>query len=223
MEIEGSREGLLGLVRHQVDGLFTLSAAEAETLRLRLDRALTRTERCFAAIDSPYYRSASSADGVRFSPFQSSQYTIFLYFLSRSVAEEDGRLADKLYYLNKTLNSVDLYHGVALPDIFVLDHPLGSVIGRGTFGDHFAFFQNCTVGNSAGEYPVLGRHVYLMPGSQVIGRCRIGDRVIVGANAYVKDTDVPSQTLVFGASPNLILKPARAEHFARLSFFVADR
>ena len=52
-----------------------------------------------------------------------------------------SKTCDKIYYLNRLLNSVDLFYKVTLPDIFMLDHPLGSVIGRGTFGNYFSFYR----------------------------------------------------------------------------------
>ncbi|WP_165043829.1 hypothetical protein [Adlercreutzia sp. ZJ138] len=38
----------------------------------------------------------------------------------------------------------------------------------------------------------------------------MGDYVIFAANTYVIDTDIPSGSLVFGQSPNLIIKE---DHF----------
>lgn len=42
--------------------------------------------------------------------------------------------------------------------------------------------------------------------SSLIGKCDIGDNVILGAGALVKDAVIPSNSLVFGQSPNLIIK-----------------
>ncbi|MEI3307782.1 MAG: hypothetical protein V8R48_02790 [Eggerthella lenta] len=36
--------------------------------------------------------------------------------------------------------------------------------------------------------------------------------MIIGANAYVKDTDIPSGSIVFGQSPNLILKEGKLDY-----------
>lgn len=40
----------------------------------------------------------------------------------------------------------------------------------------------------------------------IIGDSHIGDNVTLGAGALVKDTDIPSNSLVFGQAPNLIIK-----------------
>lgn len=46
-------------------------------------------------------------------------------------------------------------------------------------------------------------------GTSIIGKCRIGDNVILGAGALIKDEDVPDNSLVFGQSPNLLIKKNR--------------
>ncbi len=141
-----------------------------------------------------------------FNPFHSAQYTIFLYYYSNIMGKSNSLLADKLYYLNKVLNSCDLFHQVELPDIFFTDHPVGSVMGRAKYSDFFSFAQNCTVGNNNGIYPVIGKNVRMCANSMILGNCHIGDNVILGANTCIKDENIPENALVFGSSPNLIIK-----------------
>ena len=49
----------------------------------------------------------------------------------------------------------------------------------------------------------------MMSDSKILGNSIIGDHCIIAANAYVKDTNIPDHSLVFGQSPNLIIKPYR--------------
>lgn len=42
--------------------------------------------------------------------------------------------------------------------------------------------------------------------SKILGNAQIGSHVIIGANAYVKDEDIPDNCIVFGESPNLKIK-----------------
>jgi serine O-acetyltransferase len=195
------------LVAKQLDNLFMLRKAERALLKRAIAGALERAEYCFARTDNKYYRK----DGAPyFNPFHSGQYCIFLYFLSRELVAKDGPeslLADRVYYLNKALNGLDLYHAVEMPRVFMLDHPVGSVLGRARYGEFFSFTQNCTVGNNHDLYPTFGRNVSLMSGAKVAGRCIVGDDVIIAANAFVKDTDIPPRSIVFGSSPNLVIKP----------------
>ena len=39
-------------------------------------------------------------------------------------------MKDKLFLLNKALHGCDIYYEVALPSVFLLVHPLGTVLGR---------------------------------------------------------------------------------------------
>jgi serine O-acetyltransferase len=93
-----------------------------------------------------------------------------------------------------------------MPDIFMLDHPLGSVIGRGNFGNFFSFSQGCTVGNNKGIFPSIGENVKMYSNSKIIGKSTIGNNVIISANTFIKDQDIGSDVIVFGASPNLVMK-----------------
>lgn len=208
MKIAISRNELDKLVYRQLSNIFAFDERhEGETLSQAIDGALERCAYCFARTDNKYYRM----DGeVFFNPFQSAQYCIFLYYLSVEAfarAEPPSTLADRIYYLNKALNSVDLYYQVQLPRVFMLDHPLGSVMGRATYGEYFKFRQACTVGNNHNLYPVIGNHVEMLAGSMIVGDCRIGDHVVISANAYVKDAEIPSHSVVFGRSPDLIIRP----------------
>ena len=108
-----------------------------------------------------------------------------------------------MYYLNRTLNSIDLYYEVELPLVFFLDHPLGSILGRAQYGEYFSFGQAVTVGNNKGIYPTFGEYVKLHAGSIVIGDTAIGKNVIVSANTVIKDSTIPDSSIVFGQSPNL--------------------
>jgi serine O-acetyltransferase len=140
-------------------------------------------------------------------PCHSGQYLIYLYFFSNVCSNiGEKNLADKLYYLNKIMHSVDIYHEVALPESFFFEHPVGTVLGRAKYGNKFFAMQNCTVGGNKGKYPIIGENVKLYSGAKILGNCIIGDNVSVSANTYIKDTDIPDDTIVFGTYPNLILK-----------------
>ena len=138
---------------------------------------------------------------------------IFLYYMSNELYKrgKSSELCDKVYYLNKIMNSVDLFYAIELPERFGAEHPVGSVMGRAKYGDNLYFYQNCTVGgvetkDGPESYPVLGNNVLLCANSSIIGKCNIGNNVKLGAGALVKNQDIPDDSLVFGQSPNLIIK-----------------
>lgn len=206
MIISPSVKTLNKLIRHQIHNLFLLEAVEKEVLATSLPETLRKAEKCFSQSENKYYRKNGE---VFFSIYHSGQYCIFLYFLARQVflgSPENRNLADKIYYLNKSLNGLDLYYEIVMPEVFHLDHPVGSVMGRAIYGNNFTFAQLCTVGNNKGIFPKIGENVQMLSGSKILGQCNIGDNVIVSANTYIKDADIPANSLVFGSSPSLVIK-----------------
>lgn len=205
--VKGGSKKLLDLLSLQLKNLFFLEKDERKILKKMLPIVLKRCEHCFSGATDKYY---FFNDYVVLSPYHSGQYCIFLYYFAntifRSNEVECQALADKLYYLNKTLNGLDLFYEVRMPDIFFVNHPVGSVIGRAEYGDYFNFRQNCTVGNNKGVYPRICENVKMMSGSKVLGKSFIGSNTIISANAYVKDADIPECSIVFGQSPNLVIR-----------------
>lgn len=206
MLFEIPKEDILkGLIR-QLNSFFSLSDAEINVINAIGDNVFERCEYNFSKNENKYYTRNGE---TYFNPYHSGQYTVFLYYFSNSIFKEEKghlQLADKIYYLNRTMNGCDMFYEVELPKIFRLDHPLGAVIGRGIFSNYFAFSQTCTVGNNNNIFPVIGEHVTMSAGSMILGNCKIGNNVILGAGACVKDQDIPDNSMVFGSSPNLIIK-----------------
>lgn len=148
---------------------------------------------------------------IRFDAFHSIQWMTFLYYLSHDLYLKGSRLCDKVYYLNKIMHSVDLFYAIELPTIWSAEHPLGAVMGRAKYGNGFFFYQGCTVGGTKDKegniyYPVLEDNVKMFANSCILGHCHIGRNAQLGAGALVKNEDIPAESIVFGQSPNLIIK-----------------
>lgn len=209
---------ILVQLKKQIESTFLIDKNELIILDKYFDATLERCDICFSMTNNKYYNK----DGdTFFSPYITTQYTIFLYYYSNTIYRNEPLhilLCDKLYYLNKMLNGLDLFYMVSMPDNFMCEHPVGTVIGgSGKFGNGFLFYQNCTVGGfhiykeNKIAYPTIGDNVRMFAGSMIIGSCNIGDNVNVGARALLKNCDIPSNSTVFGQSPNLIIKPYRNE------------
>ncbi|SDY39648.1 LbetaH domain-containing protein [Hymenobacter psychrophilus] len=202
---------LTRLLQRQLTALFVFnSPAEDEALQAGCAYAQERVAYSFQFHRNKYYRRDGA---VYFSPFQSSQYAIFLYYAAYYLGQQAATesLADRVYYLNKALNGVDLYHQTVLPAVFGLDHPVGSVMGRAEYGNYFSFMQGCTVGQNNGLSPRIGENVCLMAYAGVLGNSHIGDNCILGAQALVIDEHIPANSHVFGRSPHLIVRTKTAE------------
>ncbi len=118
--------------------------------------------------------------------------------------------ADMVYYLNKIMHNNDWFYQVDLPRHFFCEHPLGSILGKAIYGDYFFVYQGTTVGgsvhNSKVYYPVIGNNVTLCANATVLGNTKIGNNVVVSANTFIINESIPSNCIVFGSSPNLIIK-----------------
>lgn len=212
MEYFISTNEIIKLCSKQLSNFLTFDyETELNELTISILNTLEKIETNFAYNKNKYY---SKEGKIFFNPFHSGQYSIFLYYLSNDLWKQNKSfLADKVYYLNKILHSVDMYYEIELPDIFVLDHPVGSVLGRAEYSDYFSFAQNCTVGNNKGIYPTFEEKVSLLSGSKVIGNSKIESNVIISANSYIKDTNIPKNSIVFGQSPNLTIKGKSSSYF----------
>lgn len=218
MQCQFSDEEVFCLVQHQLKqiwgDIFVLSKDDMNSLK----NALRRTEECFKDVRAGYFHKDEK---VIFHIEHSVQYMVFLYYLSNCF-HRNGKddIASAVYYLNKSMNSVELFYAVELPAHFCMEHPLGTVLGRAQYGDHFFVYQGCTVGgNQKGGniyYPVIGNYVTMYSNSKILGNCYIGDNVIIGANAYIKDMDIPSNCMVFGQYPNVIIKEKQEEKIMQI-------
>jgi len=136
----------------------------------------------------------------------------------------DGNNAEKVYYLNKILNCLDIFYAVELPSVWGIEHPVGSVMGRAKYQDRFFFYQGCTIGGNGINYPELGYNIVMYSNSKVLGRSHIGNNVLLSANTYVIDCDIPDNSIVFpslsgdGRHPRIVQK-SKDEMIERISHF----
>lgn len=222
MIIEIGQDKLDELLCSQIRNNFLLEKEEEQYLSTAIIKALNKLKICFQYNLNKYYRNKENK--LLFNPYHSGQYSIFLYYLSREIwLNGHSSLADRVYYLNKMLNNCDLFYQIELPEIFHLDHPLGSIMGRASYKNYFIFQQNCTVGNNKGIFPAFGEFVWLFANTTVIGDSQIGNNVFISSGSFVKDEHIPDNTIVFGNSPNLILKSKPIDYFYKKSPFKDHR
>ena len=146
-----------------------------------------------------------------FDPMYTGTWAIFLYKLSRLLfLEGNNKEAECIYYLNKVLHSVDWFYQTELPLHFMAEHLLGSVLGRARYSDYLFVYQGTTIGgNRKGDalyYPKVGENVVLYANATVLGNTLIGNNVIISANTYIINENIPNNCIVFGHSPNIIIK-----------------
>ena len=108
------------------------------------------------------------------------------------------------------MHANDWFYAIDLPNHFLCEHPLGSVLGRAKYGDYFFIYQGTTVGGNRSKkglcYPTIGDNVILFANSSILGDSKVGNNVIVSANTKVINDVVPDNCIVFGQSPHLVIK-----------------
>ncbi len=205
---------LSGYVAAQLSAIAPDAVVAGATLQPYVDSALERVEHCFARLNVKHFGAAGPGNGVRFNHLHTDQYAMFLYLLSNTIYRMDGSpdLAAKVYGLNKALHAIDVFYEVQLPEVFGFQHPVGTVLGRATYGNYFFVYQRCSVGsNMEGRAPVLGEGIVMFGSSAVIGDCTIGANCWLSFGAVVMDADVPPNSVVFGHSPGHVAKPTQRD------------
>jgi serine O-acetyltransferase len=115
-----------------------------------------------------------------------------------------------LYKIAQIITGIELPCEVPVGRNFVIDHFGGIVIsGYAQFGDNCRIRDGVVVGiRRVGEprAPVIGNNVDIGSGAKLLGPIRIGDNVLVGANAVVL-CDVPDNSVAVGVPA--VVKPRR--------------
>lgn len=206
MSLDSQSREIGDLVIHQMKAYWT--DISEEDIRNNVPEALRLMDEDFRDINSPRFQT----DGIsKFNPLMSVHWMIFLYRLSHILYRRGGgTAADQVYYLNKIMHSIDWFYAIELPIHFLCEHPLGSVLGKASYGDYLLIYQGTTVGGSIKDavlhYPVFDGNVIMFANSSVLGKSHVGSNVILSAGTKIVNQNVPSNSVVFGESPNLIVK-----------------
>ena len=174
---------------------------KSEELIDQIAISLDKVNFCFSKVVSKYY---SIGYEPYFNHLNGDHYATFLYFLSREYYLSTDRIdiCDKIFYLNKALHGCDIFYQVELPDIFILVHPTGTVLGRADYSDYLVIYQGVRVGSNNDLFPKIGKYVTLRPGCGVFGECKVNSNVEFGVDAFIKDCTIPSNVTVVGQYPN---------------------
>ena len=111
--VNGDQQQLLLYLDRQLQNFFPDNQPDVLAILSRhMDEALTRLQHCINAV------KMWKVD--EFDYLHSSQYAIFLYYLSNTIwsNEKHQRLCTKIFYLNKALNGIDLFYEIEMPEIF---------------------------------------------------------------------------------------------------------
>jgi serine O-acetyltransferase len=145
-----------------------------------------------------------------FNVLQSSQHTIYLYYLANTIWRRSGdtEAPTRLFLMNKAFNGIDLFYEIAMPRVFYIGHSVGIVLAKASYGEHLVLYQGTTVGRHKDQIPAIGDRVVLYPGSAVAGSAVVGDDVVVSQGVRVINKAVPAGMIAFaGVGGELVLRP----------------
>lgn len=112
-----------------------------------------------------------------------------------------------LKLFSQVLTGIDLPCEATVGRRFRIDHFGGIIIsGDAVFGDDCVVRNGVTVGLQRTDdpgSPVIGNRVEIGAGAKVLGKIRIGDDVLIGANAVVL-RDVPSNCIAVGVPARIL-------------------
>lgn len=208
--VNSSRGALLAYIIHQLTTFFPDEhGIPSHIIDRNLDEALARVEHCINSVK--VWRIGE------FDYLHSSQYSIFLYYLSNTIWRNEGDkyLCTKIFLLNKALNGIDCFYEIELPPVFFIGHSVGIVLAKAIYGNFLVLYQNSTVGKNHGVAPVLGVGVVMYPNTAIIGSANIGNRSVIAQGVSVINRDTPESCMVFsGANGELVFKTSKRDILA---------
>ena len=83
-------------------------------------------------------------------------------------------------------------------------HPRNILIGEHVkLGKNAMIFNNVTIGQNHGEYPIIGDNVTIYSGTIIIGGISIGNNVTIGANSFI-NKNVEDDVVIAGNPARVI-------------------
>jgi len=172
MELSLSKEDLQYYITQQIEYRFPDRKARFDfkdsVNSAAFEEGLERTENCFKHIKVRGYETINSRGEAEtyFNHLHMDQYSQFLYYFSNSLWKREGNLdlCSKLILLNRDLSGCWFSFKADLPEIFILVHPVGSIIGHVNveFQDYLVIMQNTTINSQPEPYSLkLGKGLFL--------------------------------------------------------------
>lgn len=204
--LDQTRQSLINYTCAQVANFFPDGKDDAVRVQVsrHLDEALDRLGFCIDAV--------RMWKPGQFNYLNSSQYCIYLYYLSNTIwrQERDPMVPTRLFLMNKTLNAIDLFYEIEMPEIFFIGHSVGIVLAKATYGNYLVLYQNSTVGKNHGVAPVIGEGVVMYPNTAIIGRSHVADGTILSQGTSIINHDTPGHCVAFnGAMGTPLFKPTK--------------
>lgn len=185
--------------------------------------ALDKCDNCFKHVKNSAYSDDNG--NSFFSHLHADQYAMLLEFLANHIWKErtDKIVCDHIMYLNRTLHSFMMSYKCHLPDIWLLGHPVGAVIGNAEYSDYLYISQNCTIntGPIAEDgtcTPKIGKYFAMGAGAVLIGDKPIGENCSIGAGAMLYNTTLEDNSIVINNCGTMEIRKSKGISLAQKLF-----
>ena len=224
METELNPLELQSYIGTQIEHFMPDGLYKSGMLTIRdIEVALQKIDKCFSHIRNSAY--SDDAGNTFFSHLHADQYATLLVILACDIWKErqDKIVCDRIMYLNRVLHSFMMSYKCHLPDIFMLGHPVGSVIGNAEYSDYLYISQNCTINtgdrDADGSYtPKIGKYFAMGAGAVLVGNKPIGDNCSIGAGAMLYDTALEDNSIVINNCGKMEIRKNRKSSLAAKLF-----
>ena len=133
---------------------------------------------------------------------------ICLYRIEKSIKRKPFKVVmGGVKRIYSTVHSVYISREADIGEGFCISHCFSIIIAGAKIGRNCVVMQQVTIGSSRGGhrsgYPTIGDNVVVCCGAKIIGNVKIGNNVIIGANAVVTK-DIPDNACVAGIPARII-------------------
>lgn len=144
--------------------------------------------------------------GLKIYLFGSSRHRVSLLYSLSLKSRKTGlpRFASYLLYKLEKEHGVFIHRSAQLAKDITFPHPTGIVIGSGVIIErNVTIYQQVTLGGarkgdySKNNYPFVCKNTTIYAGAKILGKIRIGENCVIGANAVVTK-DVPDNHVATG-------------------------
>lgn len=98
----------------------------------------------------------------------------------------------------------------------IFQHGFATIVAASSIGSNCKIYQQVTIGfNHRLEAPAIGDNVEICCGAKLIGGIKVGNNVLIGANAVVTK-DIPDNSIVAGIPAKVIGELANGDIFNRV-------
>ena len=107
------------------------------------------------------------------------------------------------------LTGIEIHPGAKIKKGLFIDHGMGVVIGETSeIGENCIIFHNVSLGGTGKHegkrHPTIGNNVLIGTAATLLGPINIGNNVKIGAETFVINHDVPSNSTVVGVPGRIV-------------------